>query len=131
MKCFNHEEKESTGICCACGRGLCKECNIPILHGISCSREDCKNYLLKVYSINNKISGHINKGWYSYAFFIFGIFFIIFSFYPILSSIFRYQEGNRDYIIFFEVFIGIALLFLGINFIIKANAYRKTVSNKK
>jgi hypothetical protein len=36
MRCFNHIDRESLGICKACSKGLCAECAVDLGHGLSC-----------------------------------------------------------------------------------------------
>ncbi|VAW74144.1 hypothetical protein MNBD_GAMMA12-1598 [hydrothermal vent metagenome] len=36
MKCFNHLTRDATGICKACGKGLCMECVSDLGYGIAC-----------------------------------------------------------------------------------------------
>jgi VIT1/CCC1 family predicted Fe2+/Mn2+ transporter len=39
MKCFNHEEKDSVGMCRFCGKAVCKECAADGAIGITCKGE--------------------------------------------------------------------------------------------
>lgn len=36
MKCFNHINVDSVGICKCCQRGICKECASDLGHGLAC-----------------------------------------------------------------------------------------------
>jgi D-arabinose 1-dehydrogenase-like Zn-dependent alcohol dehydrogenase len=36
MRCFNHPETESIGICKSCQRGLCLVCATDLQHGLAC-----------------------------------------------------------------------------------------------
>ena len=36
MKCFNHPDLDSVGICKACGKGLCGECVTDLGHVLAC-----------------------------------------------------------------------------------------------
>jgi len=36
MRCFNHSDRDASGICKACGKGLCTDCAVDLGHGLSC-----------------------------------------------------------------------------------------------
>ena len=39
MRCYNHADHEASGICRACGKGLCNECAVDLGYGLSCRGE--------------------------------------------------------------------------------------------
>ena len=39
MRCFNHSDRDASGICRACGKGLCTECVVDLGFGLSCKGE--------------------------------------------------------------------------------------------
>ena len=55
MNCYNHEDKPASGVCRACGKGLCRECIAEVPGGIAC-RNHCEK---QVETINYVID--INK----------------------------------------------------------------------
>jgi len=36
VRCFNHTDRESIGICKACGKGICSECAVDLGYALSC-----------------------------------------------------------------------------------------------
>lgn len=41
MQCYTHSDRAAAGICKACGKGVCRQCAIPVTRGLACS-EECK-----------------------------------------------------------------------------------------
>ena len=39
MRCYNHSDRDASGICKACGKGLCTECAVDLGFGLSCRGE--------------------------------------------------------------------------------------------
>ena len=63
MKCFNHRENESIGICKSCSKAVCAVCAIDMGRGLSCSAEctheiDEQNQIIdkskQIYAIGSK-----------------------------------------------------------------------------
>jgi hypothetical protein len=36
VRCYNHSDRDASGICRACGKGLCTECTVDLGYGLSC-----------------------------------------------------------------------------------------------
>ena len=53
MKCFNHRENESIGICKGCSKAVCSLCAIDSGRGLSCS-EDCSKEIFEQNQIIDK-----------------------------------------------------------------------------
>lgn len=56
MKCFNHTDKDSVGICKACSKGLCLECATDLGHGLACKGV----HETEVENVNTVISKNID-----------------------------------------------------------------------
>lgn len=56
MKCFNHSDKDSVGICKACGKGLCRECVTDLGYGLACKGM----HEVEVENINTLVSKNID-----------------------------------------------------------------------
>jgi D-arabinose 1-dehydrogenase-like Zn-dependent alcohol dehydrogenase len=39
MRCYNHSDRDASGICRACGKGLCTDCAVDLGFGLSCRGE--------------------------------------------------------------------------------------------
>jgi hypothetical protein len=53
MKCFQHNENDSIGICKACQKALCASCVIDTGRGLACSQE-CANEVNDMNAIIDK-----------------------------------------------------------------------------
>ena len=111
MKCYQHEDTESTGTCKHCCKAVCKLCAIDTGHGLACS-ERCEQEVQVLREIMNKSAqiygvGSNSKvpptGVLMYA--MFGIMFLGWG---------TYNSISRDRLDLFALIMGTGFLAFGI-----------------
>lgn len=111
MKCFNHQDRDSVGICRICGKALCSECAVTSSFGLTC-KGDCEKTALGYadrMASATRAQGMVKKlsGYYAL---IVGILILALSFFI----------GGTGLIRYFILVPAIALILWGI-FLIKKN----------
>jgi len=61
MKCFYHRNVDSTGMCRACGRGICPDCTTEYPEGLACKGR-CEEAAEEVISLVKRNRMAISKG---------------------------------------------------------------------
>lgn len=113
MKCFNHPERDSVGMCRNCSKALCHDCAVSTSSGLSC-KGACEKALARGGEVMARMASRTTmmrklSGYYAL---VMGIVFIGLSFYIGGSGLIRYLIPV----------VGIGLLIWGIVLIRKARS---------
>ncbi len=61
MKCYNHENLDTVGICTRCGIGVCKNCSLLFEEKLLCIRCKEKMEKIKIISSDEESSDNVKK----------------------------------------------------------------------